>query len=194
MTAATQLKPVPKPVRLRRMTLENFRAWKPTDGWKYVWENGIIQKDKNMVSEKQLFIVKNLTRFFNKTKAYDNGCECMPEVEMPTYPNKIRIPDISFYTPLQLRAKHENWHTDRISEFVVEVISEHDEAIKVEQKLHEYFAVGVKVVWQIFPEYELVKIYTSIKNVTICTDDDICSAAPVVPEFAISIQDIFKKP
>lgn len=194
MTAATQLKPISKPIRLRRMTLENFRAWKSTDGWKYVWENGIVQKDKNMVSEKQLFIVNNLTRAFHKTNAYGNGCEFAPEVEMPTYPNKIRIPDISFYTPLQLRAKHENWHTDRISEFVVEVISEHDEAIKVEQKLHEYFAVGVKVVWQIFPEYELVKIYTSIKNVTICTDDDICSAAPIVPEFAISIQDIFKKP
>ena len=182
-----------KPPRVRRMALEVFRSWKPADGWKYVWDNGIIIKDKKMVAEKQLFIINNLIDSF-----YEQGLSkvgrFIPEVEMPTLPNRIRIPDLSFYTPAQLRAKHEGANTDRISEFVVEVISLNDSAYSVESKLWEYFSVGVQVVWHIFPEHKIVKVYTSPNSVTICTENDICSAAPVLAEFKIAVSDVFKQP
>ena len=183
-----------KPPRVRRMALEVFRNWKPADGWKYVWDNGIITKDKKMVSEKQLFIINNLVRAFHKTQSYQNGCEFIPEVEMPTLPNRIRIPDLSFYTPTQLRAKHEGADTDRISEFVVVVISLNDSAYSVESKLWEYFSVGVQAVWHIFPEHKIVKIYTSPRDMTICTENDICNASPVLSEFKISVSNVFKQP
>ena len=183
-----------KPPRVRRMSLEAFRQWKPADGWKYVWDNGMITKDKKMISEKQLFIITNLVRGFQQTKAYQAGCEFMPEVEMPTLPNKIRIPDLSFYTPTQLRAKHAGADTNRMSEFVVEVISPSDSSYAIELKLTEYFAIGVKTVWQIYPEQKMVKVYTSLRHVTICMDDDTCSAAPVLPEFALPVCQIFREP
>jgi hypothetical protein len=43
------------------------------------------------------------------------------------------------------------------------------------------------------PENEAVHVYTSGKNVKICTESDICSAAPVLPSFEISALDIFAK-
>ena len=52
---------------------------------------------------------------------------------------------------------------------------------------------GVRVLWIIYPQLRVVHVYTSTKRITVCEDDtDICSAAPVLPEFEISIYDLFK--
>ena len=81
-----------------------------------------------------------------------------------------------------------------IPEFVVEIISETDELYKIEDKLTEYFKAGVKVVWNIVPDHEIVYVYTSRKSVKICTDDDVCSAASVLPEFDIKVSEKFVIP
>jgi len=51
--------------------------------------------------------------------------------------------------------------------------------------------VPLKVVWNIYPEPQLVYVYTSRKQVQICMEDDICSAAPVLPEFEVKVSEIF---
>jgi len=53
---------------------------------------------------------------------------------------------------------------------------------------------GVKVVWNIVPDHEIVYVYTSRKSVKICTDDDVCSAASVLPEFDIKVSEKFVIP
>ena len=49
----------------------------------------------------------------------------------------------------------------------------------------------MQVVWVILPEHKMVNVYTTRKTVKICTDDDICSANPVLPEFEISVNLLF---
>jgi Uma2 family endonuclease len=78
-----------------------------------------------------------------------------------------------------------------IPEFVIEIISVNDTVGEVEAKLNEYFKAGVRVVWLIFIEEQAIEIYTSRRNVTICLENDICSASPVLPDFEISVADIF---
>ena len=78
-----------------------------------------------------------------------------------------------------------------IPEFVIEVISETDKSYRIEEKLTEYFKAGVKVVWNIIPEQEVVYVYTSRRDVTIYLDDDVCSASPVLPDFTISANALF---
>lgn len=75
--------------------------------------------------------------------------------------------------------------------FVIEVISKNDQINEVEEKIIEYFENGVQVVWVIFPKIKKVEIYTSIQVVKICFGDNICSAAPVMPDFNISVNEIF---
>lgn len=74
---------------------------------------------------------------------------------------------------------------------MIEIISTNDNLNKVEEKITEYFKAGVKVIWNILPEQKLVYVYTSRKQVQICMDDDICSAAPVLPEFEVKVGEIF---
>ena len=80
-----------------------------------------------------------------------------------------------------------------MSEFVVEIISDNEEKNHVSRKIREYFNAGVKVFWIISPEFQMVEVYTSPKDVRICTDKDICSAASVIDGFELSAADIFQK-
>lgn len=47
------------------------------------------------------------------------------------------------------------------------------------------------MVWNIIPEQEVVYVYSSRKHVTICLEDDVCLAAPVLPDFKIAVNDLF---
>jgi Uma2 family endonuclease len=80
-----------------------------------------------------------------------------------------------------------------VATFIIEIISDTDYAKNVEIKLWEYFAEGVQVVWHVMPANKLVKVYTSSpRQVAICLDNDICSAKPILADFEMSVNDIFR--
>jgi Uma2 family endonuclease len=101
----------------------------------------------------------------------------------------MRRPDIAYLTKEQLQQGKED--IDVIPEFMIEVISKNDIANDIEKKLMEYFKYGVKVVWLIYPELQIIKIHHSFKNHQTCTDDDICSASPVLEGFEIRVNELF---
>ena len=79
-----------------------------------------------------------------------------------------------------------------IPAFVIILISENDKVGDIQEKISEYFKAGVggvplKVVWLVFPEEKSVHVYTSRRDVKICIENDICSAAPVLPDFEIGL-------
>lgn len=174
----------------RPLTLEQFRRRYSDreDGYKYEFNNGIIEKSPSQMNAKQMYIVKNLNRRFVQTQAFANGDELTPEVEQLTSLSQLRRPDLSYWLSSKIKQGDES-----VSEFVIEIISPTDNYLKVTKKLREYFRAGVKVVWQIVPEEQTVYVYTSPTKVTICEGETICSAAPVVTDFTIPAKDIFVK-
>ena len=176
--------------KIRKMSLERFRQWRSLDGWKYDWNNGEIFKYKKMVSEKQRYIVRNIQRTFHKTNSYLEGHDLMPESEMSYDDKRYRIPDIAFFTYEQTKAAAKGKHT--VSSFVIEILSNTDLAKDIENKLWEYFDEGVQVVWHIMPYRKIVKVYTSPFHVTVCIDDNICSAKPALPDFEMTVNQIFE--
>ena len=176
--------------KIRRMSIERFRQWRPRDGWKYDWNDGKISKYKKMVSEKQRYIVRNVERAFHKTNTYAQGHDLIAESEMAYDDKRYRIPDMAFYTYEQTKAAAQGQHT--IASFVIEIISDSDYAKDIETKLWEYFKNGVEVVWHIMPYQKLVKVYTSPRDVSICLEEDICSAKPALTDFEITVNQIFE--
>ena len=175
--------------KIRRMSIERFRQWRPRDGWKYDWNDGKISKYKKMVSEKQRYIVQNLSDFFYEKGLHKQG-GLTPESEMAYDDKRYRIPDMAYYTREQTKAAAQGQHT--IASFVIEIISDSDYAKDIETKLWEYFKNDVQVVWHIMPYQKLVKVYTSPRDVTICLEEDICSAKPALPDFEITVNQIFE--
>jgi Uma2 family endonuclease len=168
-------------------TLEEFMAWEPEDGFKYEWNDGEIIKFIGM-NKTQFYIFGILNRHFISKGLWEKGT-FIAEQDVQISGIQMRRPDIAYFSIEQESRMKQG--EDQIPEFVIEVISGNDKANKVEEKTVEYFKAGVKVLWLIYPDNKTVQVYTSLKNAQICYDDDICSASPVLPDFEISVNDIF---
>jgi len=171
-------------------TLEQFLDWEPEDGFKYEWNDGDLIRFSG-IKKKQYYVYDILSKLFYE-KGYHQGGTFMAEPDVMLTAIQMRRPDIAYFTDEQVEQGRQG--EDVIPAFVVEVLSETDQAYKVEEKLTEYFKAGVQVVWNIIPEQEVVYVYTSRKHVTICLEDDICSAAPVLADFQLSVNTLFAPP
>lgn len=169
-------------------SLDEFIQWEPADGFKYEWNDGkIIRFGK--VKKKHLFIIRKLQQLFYGTAAFSKGGALIMEQDVMLSGIQMRRPDLAYFSGEQIDASAAS-DDESIPEFLIEVISPTDDAEKVEEKLIEYFNSSVKVVWHIYPDNEVVYVYTSRKNVKICTELDVCSAYPVMNDFDISVRDL----
>jgi Uma2 family endonuclease len=142
------------------------------------------------MNKKQIFIFDVLNRLFIRKGHYEFGA-LIAETDVQLTGIQMRRPDIAYFTKAQIKQGRHG--EDIIPELAIEVISENDVLNKVEDKLTEYFKAGVKIVWLILPSSESVHVYTSRQNVKICFGEDVCSANPVLIDFEISVNDIFKE-
>lgn len=168
-------------------TLEKFRAWTPPeDGFKYEWNNGVIEKSPKMITFENLYIVERLTNFFHSLKAgLSAGGMLFTEPESMTSPTQLRIPDMAYYTAQQIQEAAAG-KMPGVPEFIIELVSDNDVHQKVLKKLDEYFNAGARVVWLIVPQLKVVYVYTSPIEVFICKGERVCSAEPVIPGFKIT--------
>jgi Uma2 family endonuclease len=169
-------------------TLEEFERWKPTDGYKYEWNDGELIRFEGM-KRKHLKLVRALSELFDTTQAKKERGQLICEQDVQITGIQLRRPDLAFFSGEQINDCDDN--EEPIPTFAIEVISSNDQINEVKKKIIEYFKNGVLVTWIIYPEYQMVEVYTSAKNVVICTDEDICSASPALDDFKIKAQDIF---
>lgn len=177
-------------------TFQGFLNWKPETRYKYEWNKGEIEKTEHF-KQADFFILKNLNNLFFETKTYKNGGELMSVVDIMTSSNQLRRPDFSYFTREQIIEMAKDINQEGgilLPAFVIEIISPSDNQNKILEKNQEYFSAGVQVIWLIMPNLKQVHIYSSPKKVQICTDDDICSAKPVLPDFEISVNDLLTVP
>ena len=181
---------VQAPTLTRPQTLEQFLDWEPTDSYKYEWNDGELIRFSGM-KKKQYYIYDVLNSLFIE-QGYHRLGTFMAEPDVMLTAIQMRRPDIAYFTKAQIQRGRNG--EDVLPGFVVEILSETDQAYRVEEKLTEYFKAGVQVVWNIISEQEVVYVYTSRRQVVICLEDDICSAAPVLPDFTISVNELFALP
>jgi Uma2 family endonuclease len=179
-----------RPSSYRPKTLSAFRNWQPEDGYKYEWNQGVIEKQSKM-NFNQLFIAENLINFFLTLKPNVGGT-LAAEVSTFLTPEVMRVPDLAYFSGSQMRLMANN--ESQVPEFAIEIISPTDRQIKILDKLRQYFETGVKVVWHIYPEFETVYVYQSTEDVIICKGETVCSADAVIKGYEIKAKAIFQKP
>jgi Uma2 family endonuclease len=167
-------------------TLTQFIDWEPNDGHKYEWNDGELIKFTGM-KKREYYIFDILNLLFIEKGYYKLG-SLISEPDVMLTAIQLRRPDIAFFTREQIYAGQKG--EDVVPQFVVELIFPSDDIERVEEKLVEYFKTGVKIVWHVMPRNRRVYVYTTSKTVTICTDDDICTASPVLPDFEISVNQL----
>jgi Uma2 family endonuclease len=176
-----------------KRTFKNVEAF---EKWAYEQEFGYEFADKKvikkeMIKDVELMIIWWLTEFFYKTKAHLEGGRLISEVGMRLETENFRIPDLAYFTKEQNFSAIKGEHP--IPQLAIEFLSKSESAEDIDEKINDYFSSGVKLVWFIYPKTEKIYVYTSPKNVQILQGDDICSAAPVIPDFEFKTKDIFRK-
>ncbi|TAF94730.1 MAG: Uma2 family endonuclease [Cytophagia bacterium] len=168
-------------------TLEEFVQWESNDGFKYEWNDGELIQFKGM-DKKQVYIYELLNKLFIQKGHWQTGT-LVSEYDVMLSGIQMRRPDIAYLSSTQIKRAKQG--IDEIPALVMEIISGNDNINKVEAKITEYYKAGVQVVWLIFPEEQMVHVYTSRRTVKICLEEDICSANPVLPDFEVSVAALF---
>ena len=107
-----------------------------------------------------------------------------------------RRPDVAFVS-------FERWGRDRpltrarswtvIPDLAIEILSPTNSAEEVAEKLEEYFKVGVRRVWVVFPRQQWVYDYSSTTAVRVLVPGDDLDGGDVLPGFRLSVTDLFNK-
>jgi Uma2 family endonuclease len=106
-------------------------------------------------------------------------------------PRKVRFADGSFLSITRMPNRPPRGHLRIAPDLTIEIVSPHDEAAEVEQKVAEYFDAGVRLVWVVYPATRSVMVYRPGGKETRLSDSDLLTGEDVVPGFEMPVAEIF---
>ncbi len=117
------------------------------------------------------------------------GYQCFaPDLE------RVRRPDLSFIALERIPPNHSDLiFIPMPPDLAVEVISRHDLALEIDERVREYLAADVRLVWVIYPKTGQVLVYNSTGGKILSSADEL-SGEDVIPEFRLKISELLRKP
>ncbi len=107
-------------------------------------------------------------------------------------PDTIRAADLLFIAHERLAQIKTDDFLDVPPNLIVEVLSPSDSWSTVTQKLREYFAAGVELVWVADPEVNIVYAYRSLTDVREFTEEDDLPGDDILPGFSVPVASLFE--
>lgn len=109
-------------------------------------------------------------------------------------PDRVRGADVLFISNEQCaRWSNKSGFLDVAPELVVEILSPNDTAMDVTEKLREYFAIGVKLVWVLDPRARAVYAYRGVADVRLFQQTDRLPGDDVLPGFEVLVAALFEE-
>jgi Uma2 family endonuclease len=140
-------------------------------------------------------LVHLLTAFCDERKAgwvwgADCGYQCFPD-----RPNLVRKPDVSFIRMGRLPGEEApEGHTRIPPDLAVEVVSPKDLYYEISERVHDFLAVGVPLVWVIDPTVRTVLIYRQNGTITGVREGEELDGEDVLPGFRCPVRELFRTP
>ncbi len=107
------------------------------------------------------------------------------------YPDHLRAPNAAFLTTAQLPPQTSpEGYLVTIPELVVEVRSKNDTQPEIDEKVNDYLAAGVLLVWVADPGARTVTAHQPGQAPVVFTTTDTLTALPVIPGFAVLVGDL----
>jgi Uma2 family endonuclease len=108
---------------------------------------------------------------------------------------QVRVPDVAFYSwsqfPNQLLPLGQI--LDLVPDWAVEILSPTNTKKEMERKRREYFAGGAKLVWEVYPEKKIVKVFTAPEEVATIDENGILDGGPALPGFTLPVREWFTR-
>lgn len=114
---------------------------------------------------------------------------------LPAPINRDRRPDIAFVSyqrwPKEKPMPPTDDAWDVVPNLVVEVVSPSDNINELEQKIVEYFRVGVQLVWVVHPTGNKIHVYQSPTQISGLAKHETLDGGSVVPGFRLPLSELF---
>jgi Uma2 family endonuclease len=118
--------------------------------------------------------------------AEDAGFQCFSDD-----PEEVRKPDVSFVRQDRLPDGPPQGHCRVAPDVAVEVIAPHETYAEIEDKVDEYLAAGVRLVWVVNPPNRSVRVHRPDGSVTDLRQADELIGEDVVPGFRCAVAALF---
>lgn len=116
-----------------------------------------------------------------------NGIQCFPDD-----PLKVRKPDAAFVKKERFLAEYlKEGFLSIAPDLAVGVLSPNDLASEVIEKVEEYLAAGITLVWVIDPEAQIVVIHRGDGSVTKLRKNDELAGENIIPDFRCKVAELF---
>jgi len=106
-------------------------------------------------------------------------------------PDTVRAADAAFISNARLAQVRSKSYLDVAPELVVEVLSPEDAWSTVMEKLEEYFAIGVRLIWVADPRRQRLHVYRSLTDVESVGVGDELPGGDVLPGFRAPVAELF---
>jgi Uma2 family endonuclease len=106
-----------------------------------------------------------------------------------------RRPDVCFFDRNRLpEGFASDDHITVAPNWVAEVLSEHDNAMEVDEKLEEFLRAGVDVVWIVNPSTRTVRVHRRDGGAALYHEGDTIDGGATFPGFQATVGDLFPQP
>ena len=185
----------PKTLPTTLQTVEEFEQWQqqhPHEG-SYEFVRGRIIP-KPAMKQDEIFITRFLLRTFITTDSFRTGNDLLPEFDSYVDGQRKRVPDLTYITADQREVIRRGERVNTL--FAIELLSDSEKHEDVLDKIAErgpqdYFDGGAQLVWYIVPKRKRIYAYLSPTDIHVYTNDDVVTAAPVLPELTFTLSDLF---
>ncbi|MCX6021735.1 MAG: Uma2 family endonuclease [Chloroflexi bacterium] len=115
-----------------------------------------------------------------------------PGVILQRKPDRVRAPDVCYFRRDRLPGgKAPRGYLEVIPDLVVEVVSPGDRAGEIQQKVAEWLAAGVRLVWLAYPVTNTVIVYDGSSAALILREGDVLEGGDVLPGFSCEVSLLF---
>lgn len=108
-------------------------------------------------------------------------------------PGYVFKPDAAFISKSRLPTLPKRYQL--APDLAVEIVSPSNTSSEVAEKVETYLRFGTKVVWVVYPEEKVVRIYTPAQgnqiNLHKLAGDELLDAGELLPSFAVPVHQIF---
>jgi Uma2 family endonuclease len=107
-------------------------------------------------------------------------------------PDRVRAPDVYAIARNRLPGRRlPKAYLEVVPDLIVEVISPHDRAAELEEKLEDWLRAGARLVWVVYPRTRSILAHHGLSDVRVFREGDLLDAEPVLPDFACSVERLF---
>lgn len=106
-------------------------------------------------------------------------------------PDVVLGPDAAFIQRDRVPERQQGYY-EIAPDLVVEVVSPNDSNRYVTDKVMEYLDNGVKLVWIVDPERQIVTVYHADRSARIVTSDETLDGEDVLPGFSVQVAELFR--